>query len=392
MASDLSNIISQAQSFIRKGETEKAFDLVVSYLENDADQLSEYNELVLLQNQYAAVKKSVDLGIEASDSNLQKHTASFLELLSRLKIKSNPIAVDPVAALISQRRQEFLMAKDEHTLKALHHRIGIEKSRHPEAFGFVQLEEDIHKSLQYYQRTQVDGPPRQRQRRISRILLGALLIISFMTAIYKLVMLDFSSSNSIALITDSNGTVVVKTDRIKLDDASVALAAEINDLQQYRLALADNIGMSASQFQFNKELEGDNIAEQLSLVKAELLQSIDKLEKELIKKIEDTPILFELDSAELPAMADIAAQKICILSGRHPDLGVVVKGHTDDRGAESYNIGLSQKRAEVIQRFLALRCNIPEAHFTVEYFGESQPQFEIEDKKYLNRRVEIDIQ
>ncbi len=71
----------------------------------------------------------------------------------------------------------------------------------------------------------------------------------------------------------------------------------------------------------------------------------------------------------------------------------VVKGHTDVRGSEDYNMKLSIKRANRI-RTLLIKKGIPAEKMVVEGYGESMPLIpdaQTEEEHYKNRRVEVDV-
>jgi outer membrane protein OmpA-like peptidoglycan-associated protein len=69
---------------------------------------------------------------------------------------------------------------------------------------------------------------------------------------------------------------------------------------------------------------------------------------------------------------------------------VVLAGHADKSGADDYNVGLSQRRADSVKTYLAGR-GVPESALTTEAFGESRPLVETADgvREPQNRRVEI---
>lgn len=101
-------------------------------------------------------------------------------------------------------------------------------------------------------------------------------------------------------------------------------------------------------------------------------------------------IAFEFDSAELTA----TAQKV--LEDIRSDIGtnfseVRVAGHTDDQGEPSYNMTLSQKRADVVAQYL--QKSLPAEHFLVEGFGETQPleSNSTELGRKANRRVVVTV-
>jgi OOP family OmpA-OmpF porin len=69
-----------------------------------------------------------------------------------------------------------------------------------------------------------------------------------------------------------------------------------------------------------------------------------------------------------------------------------LQGFTDSTGSEEYNIGLSQRRAESVQRYLVSK-NIPLFRVSIVGLGEANPVADNQTKtgKAQNRRVEINV-
>jgi OOP family OmpA-OmpF porin len=69
---------------------------------------------------------------------------------------------------------------------------------------------------------------------------------------------------------------------------------------------------------------------------------------------------------------------------------VMLAGHADRSGSASYNVGLSQRRADAVKAYLSGR-GIAESNISTEAFGESRPRVETADgvRELQNRRVEI---
>ena len=69
---------------------------------------------------------------------------------------------------------------------------------------------------------------------------------------------------------------------------------------------------------------------------------------------------------------------------------VMVAGFTDKSGAASYNVGLSQRRADAAKAYLSSRA-VPEAQISTEAFGETRPRVDTADgvREVQNRRVEV---
>ncbi|HEX8300722.1 OmpA family protein [Sphingomonas sp.] len=69
---------------------------------------------------------------------------------------------------------------------------------------------------------------------------------------------------------------------------------------------------------------------------------------------------------------------------------VMLAGHADKSGSASYNVGLSQRRADAVKAYLTSR-GIAGEKIGTEAFGESRPRVETADgvRELQNRRVEV---
>jgi OOP family OmpA-OmpF porin len=69
---------------------------------------------------------------------------------------------------------------------------------------------------------------------------------------------------------------------------------------------------------------------------------------------------------------------------------VMLAGHADRSGAASYNVGLSQRRADSVKAYMTGH-GIPGTVISTEAFGESRPRVETADgvRELQNRRVEV---
>lgn len=93
------------------------------------------------------------------------------------------------------------------------------------------------------------------------------------------------------------------------------------------------------------------------------------------------------------AVLDKAAKTIEVVLAGNPNIKIEVQGHTDSIGSDSYNMGLSNDRANSVKSFLVTRHDIGASRLIAKGYGESQP---IASNKTLsgraqNRRVEFVI-
>lgn len=128
----------------------------------------------------------------------------------------------------------------------------------------------------------------------------------------------------------------------------------------------------------------------------EIRQRLDGVEvqrvKESILLTFDSGLLFDVGSYQLrPEIRENLVELSKILN-KYKDTGILVEGHTDDRGTEEYNQTLSENRAKSFFNQL-VRDGVPNLRFTVIGMGESRPIADNNtvEGRQQNRRVEIVI-
>lgn len=82
-------------------------------------------------------------------------------------------------------------------------------------------------------------------------------------------------------------------------------------------------------------------------------------------------ILFAFNSATLsPNAQSVLRSVVDQLRSHHPAV-VTIRGYTDSIGSESYNLGLSQRRANAVQAYL--RSQVPGLTYHARGLGEADP-------------------
>lgn len=102
------------------------------------------------------------------------------------------------------------------------------------------------------------------------------------------------------------------------------------------------------------------------------------------------PVFFDFDKAEIRAEHyDFLNRLIKVVKG-HSDLRVKVIGHTDADGSDSYNDGLSKRRAEIIIQYFA-QHGLSADRLEFDFKGEKQPvdSNNTSEGKQRNRRVDF---
>ena len=103
-------------------------------------------------------------------------------------------------------------------------------------------------------------------------------------------------------------------------------------------------------------------------------------------------VLFATGSATLRSGADRQLSQMAELLRESPDRRVAVEGFTDDRGDESFNLALSQQRADAVKLAL-IKNGVTADRIAAEGLGESFPVAPNDTSagRQANRRVEIII-
>lgn len=105
-----------------------------------------------------------------------------------------------------------------------------------------------------------------------------------------------------------------------------------------------------------------------------------------------TMVYFDLDKANIKAEMIPELYHVAAIMKKYPDMQVNVKGYTDIRYTEEYNMKLSEKRTAAAIEYIADKFGIAADRFVPGYYGESD--LIVKDAKtakehMLNRRVEF---
>ncbi|MEZ5331042.1 MAG: OmpA family protein [Thermoanaerobaculia bacterium] len=102
-------------------------------------------------------------------------------------------------------------------------------------------------------------------------------------------------------------------------------------------------------------------------------------------------ILFDTDAATIrPESAEVLGDIAAMLSD-HPDLSLMVEGHTDSTGDFDHNMELSKARADAVKDWLIERHGIAAERLRTMGLGSTQPKDsnDSEAGRQQNRRVEL---
>jgi outer membrane protein OmpA-like peptidoglycan-associated protein len=99
-------------------------------------------------------------------------------------------------------------------------------------------------------------------------------------------------------------------------------------------------------------------------------------------------ILFGYDRADLTSNSEASLDKLVTILKDYPDTNIEVQGHTDSKGSDSYNQGLSERRANAVSAYLR-RQGVSSTRLTTKGYGETAPvsSNDSDDGRAQNRRV-----
>jgi outer membrane protein OmpA-like peptidoglycan-associated protein len=172
-----------------------------------------------------------------------------------------------------------------------------------------------------------------------------------------------------------------EADRVRADadrarlDAEAARAAAEAQAQQARTVAEQS------------EREKAQLREQLRAQLNTILETRETA-RGLVVNVSD--VLFDFDSANLKPGAREKIARVAEILRSHGDLKIQVEGHTDSVGSDSYNVRLSERRAESVRASM-VQQGINRDVVGTEGFGESKPVATNGTAvgRQQNRRVEI---
>lgn len=109
-------------------------------------------------------------------------------------------------------------------------------------------------------------------------------------------------------------------------------------------------------------------------------------------------ILFDFDKANIRPAAESTLAQVAGIIQKYPKPDVLIEGHTDGKGSQSYNLKLSDRRAASVKTWLAAH-GIPARSIRIHGWGAEKPVApntnpngaDNPEGRQKNRRVEITI-
>lgn len=196
-------------------------------------------------------------------------------------------------------------------------------------------------------------------------------------------------------VTDGRGHRITAHAAVTDESGEVLAACEISPTAEYTLRIpagrAGTLRVSAlGYFDFLdtiNALRAGPYRKDVSLVKIEAGASL------VLKNI-----FFDFNESRLRQESTRELERLADILREYPGLRIEIASHTDGRGAEAYNLALSQSRAQAVVDRLVL-LGIPAGRMVARGYGETRPVApnvkpdgsDDEEGRALNRRTEFRI-
>jgi outer membrane protein OmpA-like peptidoglycan-associated protein len=141
------------------------------------------------------------------------------------------------------------------------------------------------------------------------------------------------------------------------------------------------------------------------LIGAKMDKQAQKIEEEIpgakVERIDDAIVVtfdegsgvyFATNKYNINMASQQTLDKLSGVFKEYADTNILIVGHTDNVGAEDYNLTLSKNRAYAVTNYL-IGKSLSAGRFTTNWFGESQPTNDnsIAEGRAKNRRVNVAI-
>jgi peptidoglycan-associated lipoprotein len=113
----------------------------------------------------------------------------------------------------------------------------------------------------------------------------------------------------------------------------------------------------------------------------------------IMDRIMASDIYFEFDQHQLTAESRNTLNTVAAMLREEPKFTILVEGHTDERGTESYNLTLGAKRANAVREYL-VNYGIAANRISTISYGEERPKAVGSDESSwaLNRRAAFKVE
>ncbi len=113
-----------------------------------------------------------------------------------------------------------------------------------------------------------------------------------------------------------------------------------------------------------------------------------------VDKVFRMNIYYEFDKSDIKPASEIELDRFISFMRINPTVSIEISAHTDEQGADQYNLNLSKERARKVMNYLIYEGGVDKKRIISNGYGETQPivkNAKTEEDHQLNRRTEIRI-
>ncbi|MEA3447920.1 MAG: OmpA family protein, partial [Bacteroidota bacterium] len=187
----------------------------------------------------------------------------------------------------------------------------------------------------------------------------------------------------------------------EMEEDTLALNQEAEDTSQVEeeeteeLALQEEIAVEDVQVEKDTS-QVEEETEELALHEEVEIKEVqaDTIEKEPVTaqtELVIEPVFFDFDKSNIKPQYKDNLNKLADFMKEEPGFEIEIHGHTDHIGPETYNVGLGNRRANAIRKYLT-QNGVNKDNIITKSFGESKPvakQLAINAARKFNRRAEF---
>ena len=202
--------------------------------------------------------------------------------------------------------------------------------------------------------------------------------------------------NALISIYDTSGKIIssTRTD----ENGNYEITAPLNKRIQIRVSLNESEDPYYAEYQEYLETTdewGKIYDKNIKLIQTDSRGLISDKDGNVL--IPTKPIYFAYNSSKIENISFQELDKVANLLNEHQSWKLIIESHSDDRGSDSYNLKLSEKRAASTKDYLVKVKNIDPTRISCKGFGETKPLIDClnkecsEEEYFINRRSEFKI-
>ncbi|WP_238367325.1 OmpA family protein [Mesobacterium pallidum] len=224
---------------------------------------------------------------------------------------------------------------------------------------------------------------------------------------YEVATEDFSDGSSRVTVNRPDGTRIVTvraadgtvlrrtsiqpdgTEVVLFDDTQIPGAVEVDDLEETRQASMDYNSLTENELRALLDQQSAATDRRFSLAQ---IRRVDLVRKQVpvialdnINFATGSAVIRAEEAEELTQLGQAMREAIA----RNPREVFLIEGHTDAVGRASYNLALSDRRAESLALALTEYFDVPPENLVVQGYGESDLLIKTQASELANRRAAV---